>query len=64
MSILIDQLIKQNQPMSEEFPGRWYVAKPLLEKRPLWYRFKEACKVLVGNHVYTYHYKADERKSK
>ena len=65
MSILIDQLIKQSQSeMSEELPGQWFIAKPLFQKRSLWYRLRDALRVLMGNHAYSYHYKADERKDK
>jgi len=61
MSILIDRLIQQSKKVqSEELPGRWFIAKPVFIKRSFFYRLKEAWRVLIGNHVYTYHYKKDE----
>lgn len=63
MSILIDRLIAEHTtgPQSQsEHNGFWYIPKPLFIKESLWFRLKEAWKVLVGDHAFVYHYKKDE----
>ena len=64
MSILIDRLIREQicGPQSREKHGMiWYIAKPLFIKESLWFRLRDAWKVLVGNHAFVYHYKRDEK---
>lgn len=56
MSILIDELIKDNEMV--EINGTWYIARPL-NKPGLIQRIKDALWVLYGN-ARAYHYFEDE----
>ena len=62
MSVLIDYFVKQNSEFVSYtyFNGKYFLAKPvrLVTIRTLWFRIKDACRVLVGS-SFAVHYADD-----